>query len=294
MLRSAPMHGLSESDPQQLQSASDQWRERGLPSPKVWLVAGSGLSGDLGLGDPVDELELGELLPFPVRAVVGHPHKVTVFGDSANGPIAYQQGRLHLYQGYSAPEVAFSVRLAASLGAETLIMSNAAGSLRREWGPGTLAIINDHLNLTGRSPLLGQVPETWGPQFPDMTRAYDPALSALALRHAGDIGLGLKPGVYAGLLGPNYETPAEVRMVAGLGADLVGMSTVTEVIAAHHMDMRCLCFSLVSNLAAGMSATPLDHQEVLDAAAQTTTHFVSLLRALLADPALTATTPDES
>lgn len=286
------MNGLSESDRHQLEAAAKRWRKRGLPEPSVWLVSGSGLSGDLGLGQAIAELALDEVVPVPVRAVVGHPHKVTVFADSANGAVIYQHGRLHLYQGYSAPEVAFSVRLAALLGARTLLMSNAAGSLRREWAPGTLVSIADHLNLTGRSPLIGQVPEAWGPQFPDMTSAYDPALRQLAHRHAEAQGLDLASGVYAGLLGPSYETPAEVRMVAGLGADLVGMSTVTEVLAAHHMGMRCLCFSMVSNLAAGMSESPLDHQEVLDAAAEATAHFAGLLRELLADPALTGKTAD--
>lgn len=281
------MNGLSENDAQELRAAADRWRQRGLPSPRVWLVAGSGLSGDLGLGDPSAELDLEHLVPFPVRSVIGHPHRVTAFADSANGPVVYQQGRLHLYQGYSAPQVAFTVRLAALLGARTLVMSNAAGSLKRDWAPGTLVAISDHLNLTGRTPLLGQIPEDWGPQFPDMTAAYDPQLRDLARRHAADNDVELASGVYAGLLGPSYETPAEVRMIAGLGADLVGMSTVTEVLAAHHMGMRCLCFSMVSNAAAGLSDGPLDHQEVLDAAAEATVRFAGLLRALLADPALT-------
>ncbi len=282
------MQGLSLADREQLDAAAGRWRNLGLPEPAVWMVAGSGLSNDLGLGDPGAEVALSDLLPFPVRPVVGHPHKVVVFAESANGPVVYQQGRLHLYQGYSAPEVAFSVRLGAKLGARTLVMSNAAGSLRGEWGPGTLVAISDHLNLTGCSPLLGEVPEAWGPQFPDMTTAYDPELLQLVRSHAEAQELDLPDGVYAGLLGPSYETPAEVRMVSAIGGDLVGMSTVTEVIAAHHMGMRCLCFSLVSNLAAGMSGEALDHQEVLDAAAATGTRFARLVRSLLADPALTA------
>ena len=282
------MHGISEVDQQQLIQAVTQWHQIGLTRPKVWLVAGSGLSGDLGVGESSNEVLLQDLLPFEVRPVVGHPHKITVFDDSANGAIAYQQGRLHLYQGYSAAEVAFTVRLAASLGAQTLVMSNAAGSLRSEIGPGALAVITDHLNLTGRNPLVGAVPNEWGPQFPDMTTAYDPDLVALAKKHASSMDLQLPSGTYAGLLGPSYETGAEVRMVGAMGGELVGMSTVTEVIAAHHMGMRCLCFSMVSNLAAGMTTDPLRHDEVLDAAAETTIHFARLLRLLLADSALTA------
>ncbi len=291
MLRFAAMRGISDIDQQQLQTAAEKWLALGLPQPKVWLVAGSGLSGDLGVGTPDAELKLQQLLPFAVRAVVGHPHSVSVFADSVNGPVAYQQGRLHLYQGYSAAEVAFTVRLAATLGAKTLIMSNAAGSLRPEIGPGSLAVITDHLNLTGQNPLVGSVPPGWGPQFPDMTTAYDPALVVLAKSLAKEQGLSLPSGTYAGLLGPTYETPAEVRMVGTIGGDLVGMSTVTEVIAAHHMGLRCLCFSMVSNLGAGMTDNPLHHDEVLEAAAETTVHFATLLRAILANPALTASTP---
>ena len=286
------MQGLSTTDRDQLDATTASWHDAGLPSPAVWMVAGSGLSSDLGLGDPAAEIALADLLPFPVRSVVGHPHKLVVYADSARGPIVHQQGRLHLYQGYSAAEVAFTVRLGARLGARTLLMSNAAGSLRAEWGPGTLVAISDHLNLTGRSPLLGEVPESWGPQFPDMTTAYDPDLLQMARSHAEMLDLELPDGVYAGLLGPSYETPAEVRMVANMGGDLVGMSTVTEVIAARHMGLRCLCFSLVANAGAGMSGEALDHQDVLDAAAETGARFARLLASLLSDPALTASAGD--
>ncbi len=288
MLRFAAMTIPLRHWHEELDQRVQWWRDEGLPVPAVWLVAGSGLSGDLGLSGEAATLSLQDLLPFPVRSVVGHPHQVSVFSDSGNGPVVYQQGRLHLYQGYSAAEAAFTVRLAARLGAKVLVMSNAAGSLRRQFGPGSLMAISDHLNLSGTNPLLGAPPEDWGAQFPDMTQAHNPELRKLAHDHAEALGIELGDGVYAGLLGPSYETPAEVRMVGALGGDLVGMSTVTEVIAAHHMGLRCLCFSMVSNLGAGMSGEALDHDEVLDSAKEATRNFASLLRALLADPRLTA------
>jgi purine-nucleoside phosphorylase len=165
-------------------------------------------------------------------------------------------------------------------------MTNAAGGVRPEWPAGTLAAVTDQLNLTGRNPLFGEPPAEWGPRFPDMLDAYDPALRALALEHATRLGIDLRAGVYAGLPGPSYETPAEVRMLRALGADLVGMSTVLEVIAARHLGLRCLVLSLVANPGAGVTPAPLTHEEVLDAGRAAAQRVRALLGAILADPRL--------
>ncbi|MCG8457214.1 MAG: purine-nucleoside phosphorylase, partial [Holophagales bacterium] len=174
------------------------------------------------------------------------------------------RGRLHAYQGYSLPQVVFTVRLAALLGARALVVTNSAGGLTAERQPGDLVLLGDHLNLSGLTPLWGSFPPAWGPQFPDMTHAYDPELRRTLTRCAGELGIPLIEGIYAGLAGPSYETPAEVRMLRGLGADVVGMSTVNEVIAARHMGLRCAVISVVSNPGAGVSDEILDHADVLE------------------------------
>lgn len=173
------------------------------------------------------------------------------------------------------------MRLAALLGARTLLMTNAAGGIRPEWPAGTLVAISDHLNLSGRNPLYGEPPAEWGPRFPDLVGAYDPDLRELARETAAALGLGLEEGVYAGLAGPSYETPAEIRMLRAMGADLAGMSTVLEIIAARHLGVRCLAFSLVSNPAAGVTDDPLDHDDVLRVGREAAERLQKLLRALL-------------
>ncbi|KAB2962026.1 MAG: purine-nucleoside phosphorylase, partial [Thermoanaerobaculia bacterium] len=226
-------------------------------------------------------------LPFEVRAVPGHLHELELLEPAPGRPVLHFRGRLHAYQGYEPADVVFPVRLAARPGARVLVMTNAAGGIRPDWPAGTLAALSDQLNLTGRSPLAGEPPAHWGPRFPDLADAYDPALRALAREHAAALGFDLAEGVYAGLPGPAYETPAEVRMLRTLGADLVGMSTVHEVVAARHLGLRCLVVSLVANPAAGVSASPLTHAEVLDAGRAASGRVRGLLSALLADPRLT-------
>lgn len=274
-----------ETFARQVDEAVAAWGERGWPPPDVLVVSGSGLAVDLA-GERLAAAPLAELLPFPVESVIGHPHTVELLRTAAGRTVLYQRGRLHTYQGYDANEAVFTVRLAGRLGARALIMTNAAGGLREDHPPGSLVLIEDHLNLTGLNPLRGEPPAAWGPRFPDMVGAYDARLAALARRHAETLGIALGAGVYAGLAGPTYETPAEVAMLQALGADLAGMSTVLEVIAARHLGMRCLCFSLVANLGAGVTPEPLTHDDVLEASRGAAEPVRRLFDALLGDAEL--------
>ncbi len=270
---------------QQLDDICEQWRDLRRPAPEVVVVAGSGLAVDLG--PPIAGPEpLENWFPFPIHSVEGHEHQIELLEPVPGRIVLYYRGRLHAYQGYSAAHVVFPIRFAALLGAKTLIMTNAAGGIRPDWPAGTLAALTDHLNLTGLNPLTGIPPTEWGPRFPDMVNAYDPALRTLAVRHAKQLGFRLEEGVYAGLFGPSYETPAEVRMLRTLGADLAGMSTVLEVIAARQMGMRCLVMSLVSNPGAGVTGAALDHEEVLAAGREAAGRVAALLGAVLGDPGM--------
>jgi purine-nucleoside phosphorylase len=257
----------------------------GWARPEALLVSGSGMAVELD-GASHGTVPLQRLLPFPIHAVVGHPLDVVLLEPPGGRPVLYQRGRLHSYQGYDAGETVFLVRLARLLGAKTLLMTNAAGGIDPALSPGDLVLIEDHLNLIGMNPLRGELPADWGPRFPDMLTAYDPVLRELAREKAGELGIELGSAVYAGVAGPSYETPAEVRMLHGLGAHVVGMSTVLEVIAARHMGMRSLALSLVTNAAAGVTDQPLDHDEVLAAGAAAAEKVARLLGALLADPRL--------
>jgi purine-nucleoside phosphorylase len=270
---------------ERLKTAVESWDALDWPRPRAALVSGSGLGVDLGEPErgPID---LSYFLPFAAHPLAGHPHQVELLRPRADRRVAYFRGRLHAYQGYEAHQAVFPVRLAAQLGARALILTNATGALRAERRPGELALVRDHLNLTGLNPLRGQLPPEWGPRFPDLSAAYDERLAELARRLAGEQGVELQDAVYAGLLGPSYETPAEVRMLRSLGGDVAGMSTVLEVIAARHMGVDCLCLSLVTNAAAGLATAPLDHAEVLAAAAAGGARLQRLLTALLEHPDL--------
>jgi len=268
-----------------LKEAVDRWDMLGWPRPKVAVVSGSGLAVDLGevVRGPVT---LEYFLPFSCHPVEGHPHEVVVIEPLPDRPVLYQRGRLHSYQGYSASESVFPVRLAAMLGVKVLFLSNATGGLRPEHRPGDLVLIKDHINLSGLNPLRGQLPPDWGPRFPDMSAAYDPELRRLTREAAGRLGIPLTEGVYAGLAGPSYETPAEVRMLQTLGGDVAGMSLVLEVIAARHMGVRCFAISMVSNPGAGMTDAPIDHNDVLEAAKIAAANLQKLLGGVLRSPEL--------
>ncbi len=264
-----------------LRVVADRWRADGLPEPQVAVVAGSGLS--VALGRPLaDPIPFADLLPFKAEAIEGHRLSAELLKVD-DGPVTlYYRGRLHAYQGFSAPQVVFPVRLAAELGARTLILSNASGCIDPDASPGDLFLLRDHLNLTGRNPLAGSPPAHWGPRFPDMGSTYPESLRARARQVASEIGVELHDGVYAGLLGPSYETPAEIRMLRAMGADLVGMSTVLEAIAARHRGMSVLGVSLATNHAAGVVPEVLAHADVLEVGKRAAGQVAALLGGLLA------------
>jgi len=232
--------------------------------PVVGMVLGSGL-GALAdrLGGAVS-IPYEEIPEFPAVSVPGHAGRLVV-GTLGGVPVAAMQGRVHAYEGWSAEDLTFGVRLLAATGVRALLLTNAAGAVNPGLAPGDLVRITDQLNLTGLNPLTGRNDERIGPRFPDMSQPYDPQLGALLDASAARLGIPLGTGVYAGVAGPSYETPAEIRMLRILGADLVGMSTVLEVIAARHAGIRVAAVSLVTNLAAGLAGKPLSHAEVLAA-----------------------------
>lgn len=250
-------------------------------SPTVGLVLGS------GLGAVVDAMKVSRTIPyddvpgFPRSTVEGHEGEL-VLGELAGAQVACMRGRVHLYEGYTAQEVVFPTRVLVRLGASSLVVTNAAGAINPEWNEREVMMITDHLNLTGRNPLLGPNDEALGPRFPDMSDAYDLEYREMVREIAEEHGLVLREGVYAGLLGPSYETPAEIRMLGLLGADAVGMSTVLEVVAARHMGARVLGLSCISNKAAGLADAPLSHEEVKAAADAMQSQITALIAAVCA------------
>lgn len=239
-------------------------RERlGDLSPRVGIVLGSGLSALGAVVEGAVVVPYADVPGMPEPTVAGHRGEF-VAGRLEGVPVILQRGRLHLYEGHSAEIVVSPVRLMAGLGIEVLVVTNAAGGIRTAMTPPALMLIADHLNLTGRSPLVGPVGDG-EVRFPDMSAAYDPPLRQLAHEVARTAGLTLHEGVYAGLLGPSFETPAEIRMLATMGADAVGMSTVLEVIAARARGIRVLGISSITNAAAGVTDRPVNHEEVLEA-----------------------------
>ena len=248
--------------------------------PRVLLILGSGL-GFLG-----DEVERPVVVPYGdvphMRCSTAPDHKGQfVFGRLSGQDVAVMQGRLHTYEGWTMEEAAYPVRLARLLGADTLIVTNAAGAVNTAFDAGDIMLITDHIKLFAGSPLTGPNLEEFGPRFPDMSSVYTPALQDLARQCAGELGLTLRQGVYMFFPGPQYETPAEVRLSRTLGADAVGMSTVPEAIAAAHCGMKVLGFTLCTNMAAGVQAEPLSCEEVIAAGKAASPRFSALVRACL-------------
>ena len=253
--------------------------------PRIGVVLGSGLGG---LADALEnrvEIPYGEIPGWPVSTAVGHAG-VLVLGEVDGVPIAVMRGRAHLYEGVGADRVVFGVRVLGALGVRTLVVTNAAGAINESFRPGMLVLISDHVNLQGTSPLVGPNDDALGPRFPDMSDAYDPELRRLAHEAANRLGLELPEGVYAAWLGPQFETPAEIRFMRAVGGDLAGMSTVSEVIAARHMGIRCLGISVVTNMAAGVLPEKIDHNAVLEVGARAAGSLTALLRELV--PTLSA------
>jgi purine-nucleoside phosphorylase len=254
----------------------------GERAPAIGLVLGSGLGSFADrLGDAA-RIDYSEIPHFPTSTVPGHAGRLVV-GKLGQKTCAAMQGRVHFYEGHDLKRVTFPIRTLVLLGCRTIIVTNAAGGVNPDLLPGTLVVISDHLNMFPEGPLRGDNDERLGPRFPDMTRAYDAELRALALRVGKQRGLALREGVYAGLPGPSYETPAEVRMLRVLGADTCGMSTVPEVIVAAHMGARVLGISCVTNHAAGITGEPLSHDEVTQTATRVRDQFCSLLEGVIGE-----------
>lgn len=248
--------------------------------PKIAVVLGSGLGAFADELAEATRIPYQEIPAFPLSTAVGHAG-VLAIGNCAGVPVAAMQGRVHMYEGYSAQEVAFPMRVLGRMGIKAAILTNAAGGINLEYKQGCLVLLSDHINLQGRNPLVGPNDERFGPRFPDMTRAHHKPYRQAALEEARRLGITCFEGVYAALLGPNYETPAEIRFLRIIGADVVGMSTVAEVIAARHMGIKVLAISCVTNMAAGILDQPINHQEVLETGERVKGQFIALLRAVI-------------
>lgn len=259
-----------------LDAAAARVQSTAAPAPRVGVVLGSGLGA---FGDTLQDstkLPYADIPHMPSSGVVGHAGNLCL-GRVGSAHVACLQGRVHLYEGHSLDVATFGVRLLARLGCKAVLLTNAAGGVNLDFSPGDLMLITDHLNLTGKNPLIGPNDDAVGPRFPDMTRAYDPEITEAARHAARAVGGTLREGVYAALLGPSYETPAEIRMLRTLGADAVGMSTVVEVLALRHAGVRVGAMSCITNMGAGISGQALDHAEVEATAKQTRERFVGIL-----------------
>src|SRR5476649_1275531 len=251
-----------------------------LGTPEIAVVLGS------GLGAFADELKdsvaipYGDIPNFPRSTAVGHAGRMVV-GKIGNLTVTAMQGRVHQYEGYSSREAAFPVRVLGRLGIKSLVLTNAAGGINSAYAQGALVVLSDHINLQGNNPLNGPNDDRFGTRFPGMSEAYNARYRRIATDAARSLGIDLKEGVYAALTGPSYETPAEIRYLRTIGADLVGMSTVPEVIVARHMGIRVLGISCVTNMAAGILDRPLDHSEVLETGERVKGQFIALLRAVI-------------
>ena len=248
--------------------------------PKVGLVLGSGLGAFADSLADATKIPYSEIPSFPQSTAIGHAGRL-VIGNAGQVPVAAMQGRVHQYEGYSAQQVAFPIRVFARMGIKSVILTNAAKNINLGYSQGALVLIKDHINLQGTNPLVGPNDERFGLRFPDMTHTYSRAYREIAREEAAKLGIMLHEGIYAALLGPSYETPAEIDHLRRIGADLVGMSTVAEVIAARHMGLNVLAISCVTNMAAGILDQPLSHAEVMETGERVRTTFEALLKAVL-------------
>jgi purine-nucleoside phosphorylase len=248
--------------------------------PQIALVLGS------GLGAFADEFAIPTRIPykkipyFPLSTAIGHAGQL-VLGKVGDIAVAGMQGRVHLYEGYSAKQVAFPIRVLHQMGVKAVILTNAAGGINLNYSQGALVAIRDHINFQGANPLIGPNDDRFGPRFPDMTRAYDPEFRRFVVEEGKKLKLNLHEGVYLALAGPNYESPAEIHAFRTLGADLVGMSTVPEALAARHSAIRTLGISCVTNMAAGITGAPVTAEEVFETASRIKHDFIALLKAII-------------
>ncbi|MUG85677.1 purine-nucleoside phosphorylase [Paenibacillus timonensis] len=263
-----------------IREAAEYIRSRSALTPKVGLILGSGLGV---LADHIEQpvsIDYRDIPFFPQSTVEGHAGELLI-GTVQGTAVVLMKGRFHMYEGYGPEMTAFPVRVMKELGVSTLLVTNAAGGVNTSYHPGDLMLISDHLNLTGRNPLVGPNEEELGARFPDMSQAYSRRLRDIARKIAADKGVPLQEGVYAGLLGPTYETPAEIRMLRTLGADAVGMSTVSETIVARHAGVEVLGISCISNMASGILDQPLSHQEVMETTERVREKFLSLVLSII-------------
>ncbi len=269
-----------QGDYERVEEAAACVRARIKLQPQIAVVLGSGLGAFADeLGDAVS-VDYRDIPHFPEPTAAGHCGKLVV-GHLDGIPVAVMQGRVHLYEGYSAREVAFPVRVLGQLGVAVIVLTNACGGINTNYKAGSLVVLKDHINLQGANPLVGPNDECFGPRFPDMTHAYRKQYREIALMEAKRLGLDVHEGVYVGLIGPSYETPAEIRAFRAMGADVVGMSTVSEAIVARHMGMAILAISCVANLAADISNEELSHAQVLAVMKESQGGMVALLKAVL-------------
>jgi purine-nucleoside phosphorylase len=251
----------------------------GNDSPPTAVILSSGLGDFVNSLQPRAKIPFSSIPYFPTPSVAGHPG-LFVYGMLRQSALCCLQGRVHYYEGYEMKAVTFPVRVLGVLGMKRLVITNVAGGLNPNYRPGDLMTLSDHLGTFLPNPLMGRNEDAFGPRFPDMSDCYSVSLRRLALKCGRTLKLRIKEGVYAGVTGPSYETPAEIKMLREMGADAVGMSTVPEVLVARHMGMECLGISVITNLAAGISKTPLSHQEVLKAAERIRPVFIKFLSSL--------------
>jgi purine-nucleoside phosphorylase len=260
--------------------AAREIRARYSEEVRIAMVLGSGLGAFADDLDDTAAIPYEEIPGFARSTVEGHAGRL-VLGKAAGVPIAVMQGRFHYYEGYTFEEVVFPIRVLGLLGIKSLVLTNAAGGINVAFDQGALMIISDHLNLMGVNPLRGRNDTRFGPRFPDMSEVYARDYQEIAVAEAHGMGLELRRGIYAGMSGPSYETPAEVRMLRILGADAVGMSTVPEAIVARQMGMKILGISCITNMAAGVVGEPINHQEVIETGARVHDTFKNLLRSVI-------------
>ncbi len=279
--RNAPPAHMPMTDSFTLADAAAQFiLQRTRLRPRIGLVLGSGLGAFADSLTGATRVAYSDIPTFPRSTAIGHAGQM-VLGNAGDVAVAAMQGRAHLYEGYSAQEVSFPIRVFGRMGVRSVILTNAAGGINLGFSQGALVLIRDHINLQGTNPLVGPNDDRFGVRFPDMSRAYDRDYRQIAREEAAKLNIPLHEGIYAALLGPSYETPAEIEYLRRIGADLVGMSTVAEVIAARHMEMKVLAISCVTNMAAGILDQPLSHAEVMETGERVKTIFEALLRAIL-------------